>query len=94
MPPHRAAWVPAGVRHRLVLSGPATLRTLYLGPALPLLPTCRVLDVPPLLRELILHAVRSAPLRLADPVHHRLIGVLADQLVALPRCAAATARAA
>jgi AraC-like DNA-binding protein len=84
VPPYRAAWVPAGVRHRLALSGPATLRTLYLAPSLALLPTCRVLDVPPLLRELILHAVRSAPLWLANPVHQRLIGILADQLVTLP----------
>lgn len=85
VPPHRAAWVPAGVRHRLALSGPATLRTLYLAHALELLPTtCRVLDVPPLLRELILHAVHLAPLRLANPVHQRLIGVLADQIVTLP----------
>jgi AraC-like DNA-binding protein len=84
VPPHRAAWVPAGVRFRLALCGPATLRTLYLGPALALLPTCRVLDVPPLVRELILHAVRLAPLWLANPLHERLVGVLADQLDTLP----------
>ncbi|GAA3256589.1 helix-turn-helix domain-containing protein [Dactylosporangium siamense] len=28
--------------------------------------------------------MRLAPLRMADPVHRRLIGVLADQVVALP----------
>jgi AraC-like DNA-binding protein len=85
VPPHRAAWVPAGVRFRLDLSGQATLRTLYTTRALELLPaTCRVLDVSPLLRELILHAVRLAPLWLTDPAHERLIGVLADQLVPLP----------
>ncbi|MGP3961693.1 AraC family transcriptional regulator [Nonomuraea sp. 3N208] len=84
VPPHRAAWIPAGVLYRLGLSGRATLRTLYLTRALALLPpTCRALDVSPLLRELILHAVRLAPLRLADPVHERLIAVLADQLVPL-----------
>lgn len=84
VPPHRAAWVPAGVRHRLALSGRVTLRMLYFAHPLALLPTCRVLDVPPLVRELILHVVRLAPLRLTEPVHHRLIGVLADQLVTLP----------
>jgi AraC-like DNA-binding protein len=84
VPPHRAAWVPAGVRHRLALSGPVTLRTLYFARPLAILPTCRVIDVPPLVRGLILHAVRLAPLRLTDPVQRRLIGVLADQLVTLP----------
>ncbi len=84
VPPHRAAWVPAGVRHRLALAGPATLRTLYFAAPLAFPPACRVLDVPPLVRELILYAVRQAPLWLADPAHHRLIGFLADQLVALP----------
>ncbi|GAA3397558.1 AraC family transcriptional regulator [Cryptosporangium minutisporangium] len=88
VPPHRAAWVPAGVTHRLLLSGRTTLRTLYLQRELALLPPiCRVVDVSPLVRELILEAVRSAPLRMADPVSARLVGVLADQLATLPETA-------
>jgi AraC-like DNA-binding protein len=81
VPPHRAAWIPGAVTHRLVLSGPTTLRTLYLARRLDFLPPqCRVVDVSPLLRELILHAVRLAPLWLADPVHARLLAVLHDQV--------------
>jgi AraC-like DNA-binding protein len=84
VPPHRAAWVPAGIRHRLALSGPVTLRTLYFAGPTALPADCRVLDVPPLVRELILHAVREAPLWRTDPAHRRLIGFLADRLVTLP----------
>jgi AraC-like DNA-binding protein len=85
VPPHRAVWVPAGVEHRLVMSGRVRLRSLYLAASLAALPpACRVVDVPPLLRELVLHAVRSAPLWMDVPAHERLVGVLVDQLVTLP----------
>ena len=47
-------------------------------------PQCRVVDVTPLLRELRLHAVRSAPLQLTHPPHDRLVGVLRDQLRLVP----------
>ena len=41
---------------------------------------CRTVDVPPLLRELILHAVAKSPLLYDVPEHRRLIGVLLDEL--------------
>jgi AraC-like DNA-binding protein len=85
LPPHRAAWVPAGVEHRLVMSGTVRLRTLYLAAGLAALPpACRVVDVSPLVRELVLYAVRVAPLWRDVPEHARLLGVLADQFVVLP----------
>lgn len=81
VPRHRALWVPAGIEHRLAVVHRTSLRTLYLGAHLHALPAePRVLDVPPLLRELVLHMVASAPLTLADPRHARLIGVLGDLL--------------
>jgi AraC-like DNA-binding protein len=55
VPPSRAIWVPANVVHDAQIVEPAYLRTLYVhesvAPAA--LDTCRVLEVSPLLRELI-----------------------------------------
>jgi quercetin dioxygenase-like cupin family protein len=57
VPSTRAIWVPAGVPHAIAMRGRVAMRTLYLSPersgALP--QECRALEVPPLLRELILH---------------------------------------
>jgi AraC-like DNA-binding protein len=85
VPPHRAVWVPSGLDHRIELNGRTSLRTLYLATvwrALP--PVCTAVNVPPLVRELILHIGREAPLYRARPQHERLIGVLCDQLQVLP----------
>jgi AraC-like DNA-binding protein len=60
LPPHRALWIPAGLSHGLKLGAVAELRTLYVAPAArgaPTWRTCEVIDVPPLVRELILAAV-------------------------------------
>ncbi len=84
LPPHRAMWLPDGATARITMHGRVAVRTLYLrGPGpLPDRPTA--LDVPPLLRELVLHAVRAAPLRRGEPEHRRLVGVLGDRLAAAP----------
>jgi AraC-like DNA-binding protein len=86
VPPHRAVWVSASVEHRIDLRGPGrvALRTLYLRAGLPGVPTTCCVNVPPLLRELILHIGTRAPLDARRPDHGRLIGVLVDQLAALP----------
>ncbi len=59
VPPLRAVWMPAGMRHEVRMMSRVAMRTLYVAPdADPALPQdCRVLDVSPLLRELILEAV-------------------------------------
>src|SRR6185503_11317980 len=59
VPPARAVWAPAGVTHEIWARGDFAMRTLYLAPTLvEALPAgCVALDVSPLLRELILHAV-------------------------------------
>ena len=61
VPPNRALWMPAGVRHRIRISGRVEMRTLYLrkGVAKSLPRTCAVVAVPPLLRELILYVVSA-----------------------------------
>jgi AraC-like DNA-binding protein len=86
VPSERAVWVPADVEHEIETAGPVTLRTLYLRPELsPALPTtCFVVHVSPLLRELVLHAVRLGHLDRSVPAEKRLAGVLVDQVLAIP----------
>jgi AraC-like DNA-binding protein len=91
VPPQRAVWVPDGVRHRLVMTGRVRVRALYLAsgaagpPGLDALdPGCRAVNVPPLLRELVDHAVRRAPLWADRPADARLVGVIVDLLDELP----------
>jgi AraC-like DNA-binding protein len=86
VPPHRAVWVPAGVEHRIEMSGTVFVQTLYLvanlSDALP--KSCCAVNVSPLLRELILHVFTLATLDHRIPAQARLVGVLLDQLGALP----------
>jgi len=58
VPPQRALWMPAGVRHSILMLSDLTMRTLYLREdAASFMPdVCRVLPVSPLLRELIVRA--------------------------------------
>ncbi|MET9862912.1 helix-turn-helix transcriptional regulator [Streptomyces smyrnaeus] len=58
VPPERAVLIPAATRHRVRMLGVST-RSLYIEPdAVPWWPaTCTVVDVPPLLRELLSAAV-------------------------------------
>jgi AraC-like DNA-binding protein len=61
------------------------VRTLYLDSALVALGrTTRAVNVPPLARELILHAVETSPLDLDEPVPAALLTLLLDQVRALP----------
>lgn len=82
VPPQRAVWLPAGVRHEIGCAGRLAMRTLYFDPAaVPTLPQgCRVVDVPPLLRELILKAVTLPPLYEPDGPDGRLMQVILDQI--------------
>ncbi len=86
VPPHRAVWVPAGVEHRIEWSGAVTMQTLYLAAGLSgALPRdCCAVNVSPLLRELILHVAAPGTLERDAAVRDRLLGVLLDQLEALP----------
>lgn len=86
VPPQRALWLPAGVRHRVRMHGRVAMRSLYLRPAAaPSLPgRPAVLAVSPLLRELILRAC-AAP-RLYDEAgpDGLVMRLLAHELHALP----------
>src|SRR5690606_25933672 len=69
VPPLRAVWVPGGMPHEVRMVSAVAMRTLYVAPeADPALPhDCRVVDVSPLLRELILQAV-------AEPMEYDISG--------------------
>lgn len=80
-PPERAVWVPAALAHSIHNIGPAQMRSLYVQAGTPGLPAqCQVLEIPPLLRELVL-AVCALPEHYdeAGP-EGRLVAVTLDQL--------------
>jgi AraC-like DNA-binding protein len=86
VPPHRAVWVPARTRHAIRMSGAVAMRTLYVPPALATaVPrTCHVLEVTPLVRELVLAAVARGGLDPGVRADRALLQVLLDELRALP----------
>ena len=86
VPSQRAVWVPAGVVHEVELSAAVAMRTLYLRAGLSdLLPRdCCVVNVSPLLRELILRTIEVGMLNRNIPLHKHLIDVILDQFHALP----------
>lgn len=83
VPPLRAVWVPAGIEHRIDCHNPLSMRALFVATALcARLPgACTVVNVSPLLRELILAGVEApGPLR-----RRRLLAtLLVDEIRAAP----------
>jgi AraC-like DNA-binding protein len=86
VPAHQAVWIPAGVRHDVEVAGGVALRSLYLAePFCRQLPdVCRVVEISPLLREILRRALRLRTLdrRIAGQRH--LLDVLLDELTVLP----------
>lgn len=88
VPAHQGVWVPADVRHNVEVAGGVSLRCLYLSAALGLrrrLPdSCRVIEISPLLREVLRRALRLKTLdrRIAEQRH--LLEVLLDELTVVP----------
>jgi len=82
VPTYRAVWIPATIPHTIAMSGTVAMRTLYLRPRLArAMPRdCCVVNVPPLLKELILHACVFAALKKTIPWQRHLIDVIIDQL--------------
>lgn len=87
IPAHRAAWVPAGTLHEVRTTGRVRMRTVYIRPdlTLELPPTCCVLSVSALLRELILETIRIGMLRDDVPEQQRLARVLVDRIRVTPQ---------
>jgi AraC-like DNA-binding protein len=59
MPPLRGMWIPPGVTHSVRMLGAVTMRSLYLEPGIVLgMPEqCQVVEISPLLRQLLAEAV-------------------------------------
>lgn len=82
VPTHRAVWIPAGVPHKITMSGVVAMRTLYFKArsAGQLPQECCVINVTPLLRELILHTCAIGTLKEANQKHLNVFRLVADQL--------------
>ena len=87
VPPQRAVWMPPATPHRLTASGVVQLRSLYIRPeAAKRMPKgCEVLEVTPLLRELILRAT-ELPLEYDQKgAAGRIMHLMLDELASLAR---------
>lgn len=86
VPPQRAVWMPAGVEHRIDAHHAVAMRSLYVEPAAvgqaPLVPC--VLQVTPLLRELIITMVAWGNDYARNSPQSRLMQVILDQISAQP----------
>jgi len=82
VPPLRALWIPAHTPHSVAMTGLVSLRTLYLQPGLArnFRQKCLVVNVSPLLKELILHACKFPKLKRERLAQRRVIEILLDQL--------------
>jgi len=81
VPPQRAVWIPATTPHGIAMHGAVSMRTLYFKPRLVRLArNCCVVNVSPLLRELILHACTFRALRRRVNAESHLIDAIVDQL--------------
>src|SRR5690554_1512859 len=86
-PPQRAVWIPAGIKHRVHSSVHTQIRSLYIDHQVLVEPpqTCRVVEVTPLLKELI-RAFGELPIEYDEnSAEGRLAAVLLDQLTHAPR---------
>ena len=82
VPPQRAVWVPCGVDHSIAAHNAVAMRTLYIEPGVTAnLPAevC-VLQVTPLLRELIVTAVAADPSYKPNSPQSRIMAVILDQI--------------
>jgi AraC-like DNA-binding protein/quercetin dioxygenase-like cupin family protein len=84
IPPGRAVLIPAGTLHAIRMWGEVAMRSLYFPAGMPAPafrePTCRVISVSPLLRELILRVADLAALDSRNAVEAHIMSVLMDEL--------------
>ena len=86
VPPGRGVWLPAKVEHSLRFIGGVKARTLFVDPlARADLPAqCQVVQISPLLRELILTSLTIPPDYLPGGRDERIMELLLDELRLLP----------
>jgi AraC-like DNA-binding protein len=83
VPPQRAVWMPAGMEHAIRCGTRLEMRTLYIDTAARegLLAACGVVNVPPLLRELVLAGVEAPG---EGPRRELLVALLLQEVSAAP----------
>ena len=85
IPAHRALCIPAGTRVRIETARRVGIRCLYIDKGLDVLANeVRVVNLTPLTRELMAHAVSTAPLGLETPAEEAVITLLATRLADEP----------
>lgn len=89
VPPSRALWVPARTVHDIQMHGAVAMHSVYVAPgAVGDLPAdCRVLQVTPLLRELVMRAVALPPTYDEHGDDGLLMRLLLAEMRRLPACA-------
>jgi len=82
LPTSRALWIPSGIPHAVRMSGEVSLRTLYFQPKLVrgLPRSCTVVNISPLLKELILYACQFESLNNRTAARRHVIEMLLDLL--------------
>ncbi|MGV7121513.1 helix-turn-helix domain-containing protein [Sphingopyxis sp. 550A] len=85
IPPQRAIWLPAGMKHEVACRGPVSLRTLYLpNSASDRDRICRVFEVSNLVKSLILEVVDFPPLYDIGGREGRIVELLLDEIARMP----------
>ena len=82
VPSSRTIWLPARVRHEVQMSTAVAMRTLYIHPKCELqFPArCRLLEVSPLLRELVLAAVRERASKRWSTRIAKIVGLIHEEV--------------
>jgi hypothetical protein len=83
VPPHRAIQVPSCLKCRVEMHGEVALRILYLRTGARAGRTCSVVNLTPLLRELVVRAVSLGALDSGIPTHRHLNAVIRSELKTL-----------
>lgn len=88
VPPRRGIWVPAQLPHAMHMRGPVTLHNTYIrkraAQRLGLPGQCQVLDVSPLLRQLLLKAIEVPAHYCARGRDGHLMGLLLHEIAGMP----------
>ena len=82
VPPLRAVWIPSNEAHSITMSGAVAMQTLYFAPKYvrSFSRKCVVVNVSPLLRELILHLCNRKSWTTSTVSNRRIIDVTIEQL--------------
>lgn len=86
VPPSQGIWIPGGTMHGITMLGEVATRSVYLEPEARdgLAKECRVLGIPPLLRELMIAAV-DVPVEYDEAGRDgRVMALLMDEILTAP----------